>query len=59
MPVLAIWGLDDTALLPCQLDGLSAYVPDLTIERVDAGHFVPWQNPAAVIAALRRNLSER
>ncbi|WP_380784978.1 alpha/beta fold hydrolase [Sphingomonas sp. R86521] len=58
MPVLVIWGLHDTALLPCQLDGLADYVPDLTIERVDAGHFVPWQNPQAVIAALRRNLSD-
>jgi pimeloyl-ACP methyl ester carboxylesterase len=56
MPVLVIWGLHDVALLPSQLDGLAMYVPDLTIERVDAGHFVPWQNPQAVIAALR-NLS--
>ncbi|MEG3163868.1 alpha/beta hydrolase [Sphingomonas sp. PB2P19] len=56
-PVLVIWGLHDKALLPIQLDGLAAHVPDLTIERVDAGHFVPWENPRAVIAALRRNLS--
>lgn len=58
MPVLVIWGMHDKALLPSQLDGLADYVPDLTIDRVDAGHFVPWQNPQAVIAALRRNLSD-
>ncbi|KQM67473.1 alpha/beta hydrolase [Sphingomonas sp. Leaf17] len=53
MPVLVIWGLRDVALLPSQLDGLDTLVPDLTIARVDAGHFVPWENPDAVIAAIR------
>ncbi|WP_374943129.1 alpha/beta fold hydrolase [Sphingomonas sp.] len=53
MPVLVIWGMQDKALLPSQL-GLADYVPDLTIEKVDAGHFVPWENPQAVIAAMRR-----
>ncbi|HEX8486123.1 alpha/beta hydrolase [Sphingomonas sp.] len=53
MPVLVIWGMRDVALLPSQLD-LAEYVPDLTIEKVDAGHFVPWEKPDAVIAAMRR-----
>jgi pimeloyl-ACP methyl ester carboxylesterase len=53
MPVLVIWGMEDSALLPSQLD-LAAYVPDLTIEKIDAGHFVPWQKPDEVIAAMRR-----
>jgi len=53
-PTLVVWGTQDKALLPVQLEGLDALVPDLTIERVDAGHFVPWQNPDAVIAAMRR-----
>ena len=52
-PTLVIWGLGDKALLPSQLEGLEQYVPDLTVEKVDAGHFVPWQNPAAVVSALR------
>ncbi|HET9510634.1 MAG TPA: alpha/beta hydrolase [Sphingomonas sp.] len=52
-PTLVIWGLRDTALRPVQLDGLDALVPDLTVTKVDAGHFVPWENPAAVIAAMR------
>lgn len=53
MPVLVIWGMQDKALLPSQLD-LAEYVPDLTIEKVDGGHFVPWEKPEAVIAAMRR-----
>ncbi len=52
-PTLVVWGMRDTALLPSQLD-LAPYVPDLTIEKVDAGHFVPWEKPDAVIAAMRR-----
>lgn len=52
-PTLVIWGMDDAALRPSQIEGLDAYVPDLTVTKVDAGHFVPWENPAAVIAAIR------
>ena len=51
---LVVWGTRDKALLPVQLEGLDTLVPDLTIERVDAGHFVPWERPEPVIAALRR-----
>ncbi|MFS0772204.1 alpha/beta fold hydrolase [Sphingomonas sp. 1P08PE] len=50
---LVVWGTGDKALLPVQLDGLDALVPDLTVAKVDAGHFVPWENPAGVIAAMR------
>lgn len=53
MPVLVIWGMGDTALLPVQLEGLDQLVPDLKIVEVDAGHFVPWENPAAVNATIR------
>ena len=51
---LVVWGTGDKALLPVQLEGLGALVPDLTVEKVDAGHFVPWEKPDAVIAAMRR-----
>lgn len=47
-PTLVIWGMQDKALLPSQLDGLDALVPDLTVIHVDAGHFVPWEAPEAV-----------
>jgi len=53
-PTLVVWGTRDSALLPLQLEGLDAHVADLTIERVDAGHFVPWEDAPAVVDAFRR-----
>lgn len=53
MPVLVIWGMGDKALLPVQLEGLDQLVPDLKVVQVDAGHFVPWENPGAVNTAIR------
>lgn len=59
VPVLVIWGLRDTALLPVQLDGLAGQVPDLRIATVgDGGHFIPWQRPEAVTAAIRDFMAE-
>ncbi|MFA6123737.1 alpha/beta fold hydrolase [Sphingomonas sp.] len=52
-PTLVVWGLKDAALLPSQLEGLDTLVPDLTLVKVDAGHFVPWENPDAIVAAIR------
>lgn len=54
MPVLVIWGMRDTALLPVQLEGLDALIPDLTLVEVDAGHFVPWEKPQPVTDAIRK-----
>jgi pimeloyl-ACP methyl ester carboxylesterase len=28
-------------------------VPNLTLKKVDAGHFVPWENPDAVTGAMQ------
>jgi pimeloyl-ACP methyl ester carboxylesterase len=54
VPTLVVWGMKDKALLPLQLDGLDTLVEDLTVVRVeDAGHFVPWEKPAAVADALK------
>lgn len=52
MPVLVVWGMRDPALLPCQIEGLDEHIDDLTIVRVDAGHFSPWEAPEAVTAAM-------
>jgi pimeloyl-ACP methyl ester carboxylesterase len=53
IPTLVVWGMRDEALLPMQLDGLDRLVEDLRIVRIpDAGHFVPWEKPGAVAAAL-------
>lgn len=52
---LVIWGMGDDALLPVQVEGLGEFVPKLTVERIEgAGHFVPWDDAPAVIAAMRR-----
>ncbi len=59
-PTLVIWGMGDKALLPSQLEGLEMLVPDLTVVKVeDAGHFVPWERPEAVNAAMREWLAAR
>ncbi len=53
IPTLVIWALDDLALPPENLDGLETLVTDMTLVRVPGcGHFVPWEAPAVVNAAL-------
>lgn len=53
IPTLVIWALDDLALPPANLEGLESGIPDLTIERIpDCGHFVPWEAPEEVNAAI-------
>jgi pimeloyl-ACP methyl ester carboxylesterase len=53
IPTLVIWAMDDVALPPCNLVGLEAIVRDLTLVKVpDCGHFVTWQAPDAVNAAM-------
>jgi pimeloyl-ACP methyl ester carboxylesterase len=52
-PTLVIWGMQDKALLPSQLEGLETMVPDLTVVHVDAGHFVPWEAPEAVVHTIQ------
>jgi pimeloyl-ACP methyl ester carboxylesterase len=59
MPVLMLWGINDPALLPCQLEGLDALVADLTIARIECGHFTPWEAPEAVNVAMRDFLEAR
>ncbi|WP_265528517.1 alpha/beta fold hydrolase [Sphingomicrobium marinum] len=54
VPMKIIWGMQDKALLPCQLEGLEGLIDDLSIERIeDAGHFAVWEKPEPVAAALR------
>lgn len=59
VPTLVIWGMQDKALLPVQLEGLQDHVDDLRIVTVpDAGHFVPWEKPEPVAAAIREFMRE-
>jgi|SRR6478672_10654181 len=60
IPTLVIWGMQDKALLPVQLDGLDRMVEDLRVVRLpEAGHFAPWEAPEPVVAALRPFLAGR
>jgi len=53
IPTLVIWGMADKALPPCNLDGMDAIIPNLTLHPVPgAGHFIPWEDPAAVNTAM-------
>lgn len=56
-PTLVIWGTGDKALLPSNLDGLEQYVPNMTLKKIDAGHFVPWEEPEKVTSAMKEWLA--
>ena len=56
-PTLVIWGMRDHVLLPGQLDGLEAYVADLTVLRVaDTGHYPMRSHPELVNQVIRHFL---
>lgn len=53
IPTLVIWGMDDLALPPENLEGLREVVDDLTLVEVAGhGHFVPWEAPDSVNSAI-------
>lgn len=59
IPTLVIWAMDDLALPPCNLDGIEQAVPNVRIEQVHGcGHFVPWEAPDTVNAAMDAFLAE-
>jgi pimeloyl-ACP methyl ester carboxylesterase len=59
MPVLVVWGLKDSALLPVQLDGLNEQIEDLRlVTSAEAGHFITWEEPDTVTAAMRDFMAE-
>jgi pimeloyl-ACP methyl ester carboxylesterase len=54
IPVRVIWGLDDKALLPVQLEGMGEVGEDVEVFPLPGvGHFAPWQAPQAVADALQ------
>jgi pimeloyl-ACP methyl ester carboxylesterase len=54
IPVSIVWGLDDRALLPIQLEGIGEIGDDVEVFPLnDVGHFAPWQAPELVADALR------
>ena len=54
IPVRVIWGLEDKALLPIQLEGIGEIGDDVEVFPLKGvGHFAPWEAPRQVAAALR------
>jgi pimeloyl-ACP methyl ester carboxylesterase len=54
IPTLVVWAMDDLALPASNLEGLDALVPDMTLVQVHGcGHFVIWEKPAEVNAAMK------
>jgi pimeloyl-ACP methyl ester carboxylesterase len=53
VPTHVIWGEADIALPPVMLDGLEAFVPDLTVQRVPgATHWIVHEQPALIAAGI-------
>ena len=53
VPTHVIWGEADTALPPVMLDGLEAFVPDLTVQRVPgATHWIVHEQPTLIATAI-------
>lgn len=58
IPTLLIWAMDDLALPPGNIEGIEKLVPHVEIVPVhDCGHFVIWEKPEAVNAAIEAFLS--
>ena len=54
VPTLVLWGMQDRALLPGQLDNLKDYAPNATVVRIeDGGHYPMQSHPILVNRAIR------
>lgn len=54
VPIRVVWGLEDKALLPIQLEGIGEVGDDVEVFPLKGvGHFAPWEAPDPVAAALR------
>jgi epoxide hydrolase 4 len=57
VPTLVIWGEKDPHLMASNLDGLGAYVPDLTVRRIpDGTHWVIHEQPELIARYVREFL---
>lgn len=53
IPTLVLWGMEDIALPPELVEGLDAWIPDLTLEKVEgATHWIVHERPAFVAQRL-------
>jgi pimeloyl-ACP methyl ester carboxylesterase len=54
IPVRVVWGLEDKALLPIQLDGIGEVGDDVEVFPLKGvGHFAPWESPDKVADVLK------
>lgn len=59
VPTRMLWGEADQALLPCLLDGLEQWVPQLQVERVPgASHWIVHEEPARVVETICQALAD-
>ena len=57
LPTLVLWAMQDAALLPQLVDGLEAFIPQLTLEKVaGASHWIVHEQPALVAERIGRFL---
>ena len=60
IPVRVVWGLEDKALLPMQLEAIGETGDDVDVFPLKGvGHFAPWEAPDEVAAALKPFLAGR
>lgn len=58
IPTLVVWAMDDLALPASNIEGIEKLVPAVEVEPVyDCGHFVIWEKPEVVNAAMERFLA--
>ena len=59
LPTMVVWGMDDAALPPSLIDGIEAYVPNLTLHKVaGATHWIIHEQPALVAQLLQNFLRD-
>ncbi|WP_419839345.1 alpha/beta fold hydrolase [Candidatus Poriferisodalis sp.] len=57
VPTLIVWGRQDRLIPPPYADAWQAALPEASVELVDgAGHMLPYEQPAAVVAAVTAHL---
>ena len=60
VPTLVLWAMDDLALPPELIDGLDAYIPQLTLEKIEgASHWIIHEQPELVARRLAAFLSQQ
>jgi pimeloyl-ACP methyl ester carboxylesterase len=59
IPTLVLWAMEDVALPPALVDGLEAYVPQLTLEKVPgATHWIIHERPDFIAARIEAFLRQ-